>query len=217
MELQDGLLHQTLQSDAASIGLNAPQIPDAKGELAEGLRQVNPYRGEEHGVGVDRGLHQVVPINSNRYGWQEHEVTQREQEGGQVLCTNRLGLGIVCAAPPAPTCRAERPVWISCPTPYSCRMQQEPGRPQKKVFSPQKYPEPCLHYPRRRHIRRRKDKQLCPSGSHQTPSIWGSSQTDCCFTEDPNSVYTKQLTCLDVCNCCLTCSAAAALLANMLS
>lgn len=146
--------------NAANTELNASQIPDAKGELAGDLTEVNPYRGEEHGVGVDRGLHQVVSIHSNRYCRQEHEVTQREQEGGQVLCTNRLGLGIVCAAPPAPTCRAERPVWISCPTPYSCRMQQEPGTPQKKVFSPQEYLEPCLHCPRRQQIRRREDKHV---------------------------------------------------------
>lgn len=88
-------------------------IPDAQGELAGHLTKGNAYRGEEHGVGVDGGLHQVVAINSNRYSWQEHEVAQSEQEGGQVLRTDRLGLGNVRAAPAAPTCGAERLVWIS--------------------------------------------------------------------------------------------------------
>lgn len=71
---------------AQSIGKGI--LPAANRELAGDLTKDDPYRGEEHGVGVDRGLHQVVAIDSNCYCWQEHEVTQREQEGGQVLRTN---------------------------------------------------------------------------------------------------------------------------------
>lgn len=62
------------------------------------------YRGEEHGVGIDGGLHQEAAVHREGDGSQEHEVAEGEQERGHPLLGCALGSAVVRAAPPTPAC-----------------------------------------------------------------------------------------------------------------
>lgn len=71
-----------------------PGLPGGRGQA---------YRGEEHGVEVDRGLDQEGALQGYSNGGQEHEVAEREQK----RCCPLLGYGlrraVVGAAPASPT------------------------------------------------------------------------------------------------------------------
>lgn len=62
------------------------------------------YRGEEHGEGVDSSFQHITAPDGKDHGWQEHEVTQAEQERGQQLEAIGGRILTVGAAPAPPPC-----------------------------------------------------------------------------------------------------------------
>lgn len=60
------------------------------------------HSGEEHGEDVDWSLEQVVASDGDGHRWDEHQVTEAEQQSGEELETVGVGLWVVCASPAVP-------------------------------------------------------------------------------------------------------------------
>lgn len=67
------------------------------------------YRGDEHGIEVDRGLYQEGTVHTHSDGSQEHEVAEGKQERSHPLLGHCLGCTVVSAAPSTPAWRYKTP------------------------------------------------------------------------------------------------------------